>query len=205
MVFTYKIIKNAISKEQASFIYNYFLLKREAVRFLYDKKFLKEKETLYMFGTWDDPQVPNVYSQYGDFVMETLLKQMLPIMKKKSKLDLIPTYSYARIYEKGAILKKHIDRSSCEISTTLNLGGDPWSIYLKVKTKEIEIKLSPGDMLIYSGCTLDHWRKKFEGKICAQVFLHYIKKNGKYDGIDNLDNRPLLGLPHPARISLDLI
>ena len=83
MIFTYKIIKNAISKEQASFIYNYFLLKREAVRFLYDKKFLKEKETLYMFGTWDDPQVPNVYSHYGDFVMETLLKQMLPIMKKK--------------------------------------------------------------------------------------------------------------------------
>jgi hypothetical protein len=205
MNFTYKIIKNAISKDQASFIYNYFLLKRDAVKFLYDKKYLDEKETLFMFGTWNDPQVLNVYSHYGDFVMETLLKQMLPVMKKKSKLDLIPTYSYARIYEKGSILKKHIDRSSCEISTTLNLGGDPWSIYLKVKTKEIEVKLSPGDMLMYSGCTLEHWREKFEGKICAQVFLHYIKKNGQYDGIDNLDKRPLLGLPHPDRICIDLI
>jgi hypothetical protein len=56
--------------------------------------------------------------------METLLMKMLPIMKERTGLDLIPTYSYARVYEKGAILKRHKDRPSCEISTTLNLGGD---------------------------------------------------------------------------------
>ena len=28
-------------------------------------------------------------------------------------------------------LKRHKDRFSCEISTTMNLGGDPWPIYLE--------------------------------------------------------------------------
>ena len=27
-------------------------------------------------------------------------------------------------------LKRHKDRPSCEISTTLNLGGDPWPIFI---------------------------------------------------------------------------
>jgi hypothetical protein len=56
--------------------------------------------------------------------METLLVKTLPVMKERTGLDLIPTYSYARVYEKGSILKRHKDRPSCEISTTLNLGGD---------------------------------------------------------------------------------
>ena len=50
-------------------------------------------------------------------------------MNKETSLKLSPTYSYARIYNKGAILQKHKDRYSCEVSTTLNLGGDMWPIY----------------------------------------------------------------------------
>ena len=30
----------------------------------------------------------------------------------------------------GDILKRHKDRPSCEISTTINLGGDPWPIFI---------------------------------------------------------------------------
>jgi hypothetical protein len=39
-------------------------------------------------------------------------------MEKHTKLKLIPTYSYARIYKKGDVLHRHKDRFSCEISTT---------------------------------------------------------------------------------------
>ena len=45
-----------------------------------------------------------------DFVMDTLLVKMLPVMKKHTGLDLIPTYSYTRAYKKGDILKRHKDR-----------------------------------------------------------------------------------------------
>ena len=30
-----------------------------------------------------------------------------------------------------------------------------------------------GDMIVYRGCEIEHWREKFEGNNHAQVFLHY--------------------------------
>ena len=62
-----------------------------------------------LIGSWTDKQVPGAYSKYGDWVMETLLLYVMPIMKAKTGLDLIPTYSYTRIYRKGSILKRHKD------------------------------------------------------------------------------------------------
>src|SRR6056300_163797 len=123
----YQVIKKAVSYELANFIFNYFLLKRDAVKWMYENNITYDTG---MFGTWTDQQVPNTYSHYADQVMETLLVKMLPVMASETGLDLVPTYSYARIYKQGDILKRHKDRPSCEISTTLNLGGDPWPIYI---------------------------------------------------------------------------
>jgi hypothetical protein len=189
----YQVIKKAIPYELANFIFNYFLLKRDAVNYMYKNNLIAENG---MFGTWKDPQVLNVYSHYADFVMETLLMKVMPIMKKETNLDLIPTYSYARVYEKGSVLAKHKDRPSCEISTTLNLGGDPWAIYLE----GIKVDLEPGDMLVYSGCELEHWREEFTGNICGQVFLHYNHVNGQFADSNLYDKRPLLGLPPFTKI-----
>ena len=132
-------------------------------------------------------------------------------MEKATGLKLYPAYTYARIYKKGDILKRHKDRFSCEISTTMNLGGDPWPIYLEpnpekggVKpgigyvsdnTKGVKVDLKQGDMLVYSGCELEHWREEFTGKDCAQVFLHYNKASSKTAKENQYDKRPFLGLP----------
>ena len=209
MKFKYQVIKNAISYELANFIYNYFLLKKDAVEFMYKNNINYESPLL---GTWTDKQVPNTYSHYADMVMETLLMKVLPIMKKETGLELIPTYSYARVYKKGDILRRHKDRPSCEISTTLNLGGDPWPIFIDGtgadsvidEYKQIhkpnapqgtKVMLDVGDMFVYSGCELEHWREPFEGNICGQVFLHYNHVNGPFAGTNMFDGRPKLGLP----------
>ena len=193
----YTVLKKAISKELADFVYKYFLNKRNVARFLFDQKYISPFNKEY--GVWNDEQVPNTYSHYGDIAMETLLQEVKPVMQKHTGLKLSPTYSYARIYKKGDVLTRHKDRYSCEISTTLNLGGDPWSIYLDPTGKKgqagIEINLDPGDMLIYSGCDLEHWREEFTGKNCGQVFLHYNKKGSKLAKENYLDKRPLLGAP----------
>lgn len=205
----YQVIKNAVSYELANFVFNYFLLKRDAVKFMYDNKLVEEHSLL---GTWKDQQVPNVYSHYADFAMETLLMKVMPIMQQQTGLDLIPTYSYARVYERGSILKRHKDRPSCEISTTLNLGGDPWPIFIDPTGSNnvideyknimkpnapagVKVDLNPGDMLVYSGCDLEHWRETFQGDICGQVFLHYNHVNGKFANNNLYDRRPLLGIP----------
>ena len=184
----YQVIKNAISYELANFIFNYFLLKRDAVAYMYQNNITYDNG---MFGTWADEQVPNTYSHYADPVMETLLMKVLPVMKKETGLELVPTYSYARLYKKGDILKRHKDRPSCEISTTLNLGGDPWSIFME----GVEVLLNTGDMLVYSGCELEHWREPFQGNVCGQVFLHYNHVNGPFANKNKFDGRPMLGLP----------
>ena len=205
----YQVIKKAVSYELANFCLNYFLLKRDAVEFMYKNNFHSESSLL---GTWKDQQVPNTYSHYGDFAMETLLVKMLPVMKQHTGLDLIPTYSYARIYKKGDILKRHKDRPSCEISTTLHLGGDPWPIFIdgtgadnvideyknihKPNAPEgTKVLLEVGDMLVYSGCELEHWREPLEGNTCAQVFLHYNHVNGPFAEKNRFDKRPMLGVP----------
>ena len=184
----YQVIKNAVSYDLANFILNYFLLKRDAVNFMYQHNIHAQSSIL---GTWTDKQIPNTYSCYGDFAMETLMVKMLPVMKKHTGLDLCPTYSYARAYKKGDELKKHKDRPSCEISTTLNLGGDPWSIFVE----GTKVLLEVGDMLVYSGCELEHWREPFDGDICGQVFLHYNHVNGPFAEKNKFDGRPMLGLP----------
>ena len=193
----YQVIKGAISKELADFCYQYFLNKRAVARYLFDEKYISQF-TEY-FGVWNDQQIPETYSHYADIVMETLLQKVKPIMEKESKVKLIETYSYARIYKKGDDLKRHKDRYSCEISTTMHLGGDEWPIYLEPSGKEgcdgIEVNLKPGDMLMYRGCDLEHWRSAFKGQDCGQVFLHYNDASGKDAEKNKFDKRPLLGLP----------
>jgi len=192
----YQVIKKAVSYDLANFCFNYFLLKRDAAKFMYDNNIIHDNG---IFGTWTDTQIPNTYTHYADPVMETLLVKMLPVMKQHTNLDLIPTYSYARAYKKGDELKRHKDRPSCEISTTINLGGDPWPIFIEPSGETgkegIKVLLEVGDMLVYSGCELEHWREPFDGNICGQVFLHYNHVNGPFADKNKFDGRPMLGLP----------
>ncbi len=58
-----------------------------------------------------------------------------------------------------------------------------------------KVLLDVGDMLVYSGCELEHWREPFDGNICGQVFLHYNHVNGPFADKNRFDGRPMLGLP----------
>ena len=206
----YTLIKKAISYELANFAFNYLLLKREAVSWMHKNNYISEFTP--GFGTWKDKQIPNTYSIYGDMFMETLMMKVLPVMQQHTEINLMPCYTYTRIYKKGDKLRRHSDRPSCEISTTLHLGGDPWPIFLDPTgtksvvneekeihkpnaPKGISIDLEVGDMLVYSGYELEHWREPFEGETCAQVFLHYNNIDGPFGTENKFDKRPLLGIP----------
>ena len=195
----YVVIRQAISKDLAAFVANYFVIKKQVYDTCRQTRFISPYEVLLGEYEGDDGQIPHTYSCYSDIAMETLMLKCQPIMEKITGLKLTPAYTFARIYKNGDVLKRHKDRFSCEISTTMTLGGDPWAIYLEPSGKEgmkgIKVDLKVGDMLVYSGCELEHWRNKFKGKECIQVFLHY--NNRKTPGAkDNMfDKRPHLGLP----------
>ena len=190
----YVIVREAISKKVADITFKYFINKRRVADYFFQNN-INIHSTLW--GDYNDHQAPNTYCVYGDLIMDTHLDICLPIVEQHTGKKILPTYSYARLYKKGDVLVRHKDRFSCEISTTLNLGGDRWAIYIEPdeNSKPVEIILQPGDMLIYKGSLCDHWRDVFEGQICAQVFLHYNNKE-TLDSKNNLyDGRAMLGLP----------
>jgi len=195
----YTVIRQAISKDLAAFVANYFMMQKQVYDTCKNARYISPFENIIGHYEGQDEQIPHTYSQYSNIAMETLMLKCQPEMEKVTGLKLYPAYTYARIYKKGDELKRHKDRFSCEISTTMNLGGDDWPIYLEpsgeVGKKGIKVDLKPGDMLVYSGCELEHWRNKFRGKECIQAFLHY--NNRKTVGAkDNMfDKRPHLGLP----------
>ncbi len=195
----YTIIRNAISKDLAVFIANYFSIQKQVYDTCLRERYISPFEDI--LGSYENKneQIPDTYSQYGNIAMETLMLKCQPQMEKVTGLKLYPSYTYARIYKKGDELKRHKDRFSCEISTTMNLGGDAWPIYLEPSgetgKKGIKVDLKQGDMLVYSGCELEHWRNKFKGDECIQVFLHYNNSETNGSKENMFDKRLHLGLP----------
>ena len=206
----YTVIKKAIDKKIALFLYDYLLLKRKVTCHLFKENYFSPFDTI--LGQMGDTQVPETYNHYADIMMETLLIKLKPLMEKIVKYKLVPTYSYTRIYKKGDVLHRHKDRPSCEISTTLNIGGDEWPIFIdETGTNNIisggetttvvrpgapkgtKVILNLGDMLVYKGCDLEHWREAFKGENCAQTFLHYNRAEKKNN--NQFDGRPFIGLP----------
>lgn len=193
----YSYVENILSPEVTNFCYNYFILKGCTNRNFSDE----ENELLSKYNQ------KYLMDCHSDLVGETLLSQMEPIICSISKKNLIPSYSYTRLYLTGEELKAHIDRPSCQYSITLNLGGDSWPInfgvfdedcdsdifvYDKKVRKINSIVMSPGSAIVYRGEELVHWRHPLKGDHCVQVFLHYVDsedekyKEHQYDGRKNI-------------------
>ena len=133
----------------------------------------------------------NTCQMYVDIPMEILLHYLKPKVEEAYGKELVPTYSFWRRYFKGQDCPPHTDRPSCEVSITLNLGGDggsDWAIYVEDKKFELEI----GQAVIYKGCEQEHWRHELPYDSHSQVFIHYIEKDGKYYPKYKYDTRPNL-------------
>jgi len=202
---SYAVIKNAISRDLADFLKDYLLLKSQVFNYYRERRVISPFN--HLFGKAGDHQVTNSYNTYGDIAMDNLLVSLKPKVEKIVGRKLIETYSYSRVYVPGADLKRHKDRYSCELSTTLNLGGDPWPIfvdpkniklhkentkYISPNNKGLQIDLDPGDMMVYEGCKVEHWREPFTGKLCMQTFLHY-NYDTKENAVRKWDGRKQLG------------
>ena len=189
------VVLNSIGCEQLFEENGYLILRQFVPRIMceYISENIKVLEASSYFD-YGDTQVENAFSAAAPVITETLLDVMTPILSNTINCELYPTYSYLRIYVKGAELEKHQDRPSCEVSATLPLSYDSpriWPLYLETGNKITGVELEPGDALIYKGIEVPHWREAFEGERQVQVFLHYVKKNGDYSEF-KFDKRPHL-------------
>jgi alkylated DNA repair dioxygenase AlkB len=159
----------------------------------------QQHEHRNQYQSFGDSTAPKSYSCYAPQCFESLLPYLHADMERITGKTLLPSYSYARIYYTGADLPKHKDRPSCEYSITLCIKNDtvPWPIWFQTKDgKDVSVELNEGDMVIYKGPEILHWRETFAGKEMMQCFLHYVDANGEYKNYYK-DGRPMLGLKRP--------
>jgi hypothetical protein len=156
----YKLIKNFFSKEDVKIYQKYCYNKLDQ-----NKDYIMDE---HVFSpAW-----------YHDPLMTALLDEKLPLVEKESNLKLFQTYAYWRYYIFGGVLKKHTDRPACEVSITACIKKyDNWPIIVEGTSFELE----EGDAILYAGCDQEHWRPGiYKGKGMAQVFLHYVNKDGNF-------------------------
>jgi len=163
----YLHLEGIVSQDIVSLVSSYALLKEA-----------------YSFSP-DSDQVPNSHSVYSDYLMESLLLEYKPIVEKATGLSLFPSYSFYRVYRRGQELVPHLDRPACEISISVcyeydYLGAEyEWPLYME----QTPIVMKPGDMAIYRGCEVNHWRPVFsapEDSYHVQCFYHYVDKDGPF-------------------------
>jgi len=179
----YKIIPGFLDSDFVNFINQYFFTRINAGQ-----------------AVVGDVQAPNSYIFYGDPLMDTILSESTEKLSKVAGYSLLPTYTYTRLYGEGDELTIHRDRPSCELSGTLALGipdGEKInSIYFsrnEDKSDAIQIDLNPGDLCLYHGCDLHHWRDPFTQRWYLQAFLHYVNADGPHKDF-LYDKRPYLGM-----------
>jgi hypothetical protein len=190
----YEVLKGAVSPELCT----HLDLEFELVKKLAYLASGKSEDEAFAFN---DTQVVNSYAHYSALCYEALSLQLQPVVEEVTGKSLYPTYTYARIYYPGATMERHTDRPSCEYSTTINISIDPepWEIWFETLQGDHKaINLYPGDMIVYKGDTLPHWRTEYKGKRQNQAFLHYVDKRGKYRDY-KWDHRAFLGLPATGR------
>jgi hypothetical protein len=174
--------------------------------YIYIKNFITEEESLTLANqiidfsktigndmSFDD-RVLNSLSKYNFLPFVKLLVKKIPDVSKILEEDVLPTYTYSRIYTHKEILARHRDRPACEISLTLNLKKDKdWAIWFqKPDNTEVSLELNPGDAVMYLGEIADHWRNEYEGSEHVQLFLHYVRTNGSksWAVFDQLKQQP---------------
>jgi len=137
----------------------------------------------------------DTHAKYADPAMETLLLLLQKRVEEVTSLELFPTYSFFRVYRGGSELARHIDRESCEISITLFFGSSKdksWPIFMSDES----IVLTRGQMVVYRGCDIPHWRDSMPGTLddwYVQGFFHYVDRNGPYSEF-KWDKRESIGL-----------
>ena len=170
-------LPNLIGSELISFLVNYLAVREASGAFS------------------PDDQVSGSFVIYGDPAFDALLLPVGAIVGQKLGKEVVPTYSFVRLYRRGNELVPHTDRPECEHSVTLMIKGDdtqPWPLWLRNRKEEpVSITQNPGDGLLYHGIETLHWRDSLKTDIHIQVFLHFVDAIGpnshlRFDGRESL-------------------
>jgi len=148
-----------------------------------------------------DPLCPNDFSVYSDLLAESIMVAVQPTVEKVCQQPLIPTFSYLRIYSRGSSFERHFDRKACEVSGSLTIeapSGEPWPLNFALPKQDLAVHLAAGDMVVYRGSKIPHWREPLQGDYQAQIIVNFVVRGGP-DEEYAFDKRRGLGYPTAPR------
>lgn len=144
---------------------------------------------------------PGSFNYYSDLLTETILRLSKNKFEEYTQYSLLPTYSFTRLYVKGNKLVKHTDRKAAQISATLCVDISdqeyPSTIYMSKTEKDEDatsLILHPGDLCLYDGSKMWHWRDRIKNDWLLQSFFHYVDADGDKKNLI-YDQRSNLGMP----------
>ena len=190
----YILIKNALSKDVCKLVAREFRMARDMADLV---PYPNEK------FPYKDTQVDNSFSWYSPLCFEALSDSLIkPIVENVIGELMLPTYSYARIYYNGATMARHMDRSASEYSVSCCIDVDPnykWHLGVEtIRGEKLYVEQEVGDIILYKGNELYHWRDAYPGSEQINAFMFYVRANGPRSEL-KFDTRPLLGMNSKSR------
>ena len=193
----YLFVPNAISDPIN--LYCPPLTDKEGKRLVGTQNYIRDNKIVYEPV---ESQVNGSMSRYNHPSYRPAHRLILKLIENILEMDLLPTYYFDRFYYKGQELSRHTDRPSCEISATVQVSTNregAWPIWFQLPDNtEKSVSMKDGDMVIYKGYNIEHWReplqskygrvnkflnylqKKVDDTYHHQIFFHYVNAQGPY-------------------------
>ena len=175
------------------------LTDKEGKRLVGTQNYIRDNKIVYEPV---ESQVNGSMSRYNHPSYRPAHRLILKLIENILEIDLLPTYYFDRFYYEGQELSRHTDRPSCEISATVQISTnreDAWPIWFQLPDNtEKSVSMKDGDMVIYKGYDIEHWREPLQSKYGRmnkffnklkkkaddtyhhQIFLHYVNAQGPY-------------------------
>lgn len=98
-----------------------------------------------------------------------------------------PSFCQLGIYEAGAVLVRHLDRSQCvrNLSFVFDMWSaagepSPWPFHLEINGETRTVLLNPGDGAVYAGTRTIHWRDALPaGQRATAAFFFFVPPDFK--------------------------
>lgn len=134
----------------------------------------------------------NRYRARNETVTRFLHYEVLELIRKITRKDVRPTYTYLSCYTKNSDLPAHTDQPDCEYTVSFIIEkpeNSSWPIYLDKKKQPTKFKgrseytpnkenciacdCEPGGLMIFNGTDHIHYREPLEYDYYNVVLLHY--------------------------------
>ncbi len=148
------------------------------------RRYLLALEQAAAFSPGDD-QVELRDCLYDDDLARFLHHQLLPTVNQLVPVEVKPSYTYLVKYHPGAILRRHTDRPQCQWNVSLVLDTNPetdldraWPIWVESHGQQRAVRLGIGDLVLYRGTEVPHWRDALPaGQTCTVCLCHYVSSD----------------------------